>query len=283
MEHMHPNHSSKKVMTKDGESEEWKNDYSSSLFMQEQLCPAKDLCRLLGETLCDRQAFQDEPYYAPNIVHHSGQSATFMSMSANFATPGNISMINNDTSHTGILPTAPAPAAQDVHLQQKQQQTPVLYQSPVQVRRHYQRLLHSQPCNPVDLKQSRAFCISSLQNCFQGQDDLLQEMIDILCETHTCHSHLQMLYSNIESVHVLKHKLDMHQNDLEKWGFKFWMILCLGLGYILWNNASARWMTHDYWKRRRGMKTTTTKMMRGQIYNHHCSSRQKFNGKKKLS
>jgi len=153
---------------------------------QERICPANQICKLLGGSLCDRQSLKDEPYYAPGMY---------------------------DSSNTGKV-------------------------SAQSIQRKYQNQIDSQPCDPQTLQMSREFCRDSITTCFAGMDDLMNEMDKVLCETHNCRHHLEMLHSVKITVHDMKAEWDRHANELNSFGWGFILFCLAGLVWIIWNNGS---------------------------------------------
>jgi len=151
-----------------------------------QICPANQLCNLLGGTLCDREAINSEPYYAPGIY----------------------SPKNNGYDSQTIL-------------------------------RDFQRRLHTQPCNETALQESRQYCIESINNCFAGMDGLIEDMKGILCETQTCHYHLHMLHSMVESVHIWKGEWDRHHDEMNQVSFAFILVFFVGCVFMVWRRGAS--------------------------------------------
>jgi hypothetical protein len=215
------------------------------------ICPANEHCRLLGGKLCDRQALQDEPYYAPGIMNHDYHGNNLFAFARS----------RDTTTTTTTTTTTRSDHPKPLHYYTQPS-------SPIQVQRNYQRLIHSQPCNPLDMEQSREFCRISIQECFLqgGKDDFLaRDMIAILCDTHTCPIHLQMLHSNLPSVHVFKQEWDFYQNEMEHWGWGFVLLVVAGLGYTIWNAAPYFPLS----------TTTTRRKSRGRNFKHWQAKKEK--------
>lgn len=187
------------------------------------ICPSIQQCKLLGGNLCDRQALKEEPFYAPGIVYRDSR----------ISWPALFVRSSDDEYVATTIQSQLSTSSSDSDSSDSSDSQPP--SSPIQAQRHYQRLIHSQPCNPLEMEKSRDFCIQSIQECFQGKDDVTREMIGILCDTHTCDVHLQMLHSNLFSVHAFKQEWESHQNELEHWGWGFILLLLGGLGYAIWN------------------------------------------------
>jgi hypothetical protein len=192
------------------------------------ICPAVQQCKLLGGNLCDRRALKEEPFYAPGIVYRDSR----MSWPALVVRSGDDEYFGAPTMSQLSSSSSSDSGSSDRSDSGSSDSQP---SSPIQAQRHYQRLIHSQPCNPLEMEKSREFCRRSIQECFQGKDDVTRDMIGILCDTHTCDVHLQMLHSNILSVHAFKQEWESHQNELEHWGWGFILLLLGGLGYAIWN------------------------------------------------
>jgi hypothetical protein len=163
---------------------------------QGRICPANEICKLLGGSLCDRQSLKDEPHYAPGIY---------------------------DSSNTDKL-------------------------SAQSIQRKYQNQIDSQPCDPQTLQISREFCRDSIMECFAGMDDLMNEMDLVLCETHNCRHHLEILHSVKVTVHDIKAEWDRHANELNRFGLGFILLSLAGLAWIIWKHGS-HWLSRS---RRKG-------------------------------
>ncbi len=137
------------------------------------ICPANEICNLLGGKICDREALDKEPFYAPGI-HTSGK--------------------REGNSHASQM-----------------------------VLRDFQRKIHDQPCNETALQESRQHCTESMKICFEGMDNLIEEMSRTLCETQSCHFHLHTLHSMFESVDTVKEKWQRHHDEMHE----------IGIGLIL--------------------------------------------------
>lgn len=154
-----------------------------------EICPANEICKLLGGKICDREALDKEPFYAPGI-HSSGK---------------------------------------------KQQGNGHISQT---VLRDFQRKLHDQPCNETALEESRQYCIESINNCFKGMDNLIEDISGTLCETQTCHYHLHTLHSMFEGVDALKGQWDRHHDEMHEIGLGLILVCVAGSIGLIWRHSA---------------------------------------------
>ena len=98
----------------------------------------------------------------------------------------------------------------------------------------YQRELNAHPCNQAELDESRRNCIESINHCFVGMDNLIEDMTNALCETQTCHHHLYSLHSAMDSFHSLKEEWDWHHDEMHELGYSLVFIIFIALLWAIW-------------------------------------------------
>eukprot|EP01083_Nonionella_stella_P021704 60135_1 len=169
------------------------------------ICPANEWCKLLGGSACDVGALKDEPYYAPGIQMDSGRNSFAMSTSVNTG-----SGASNHESNS--------------------------------IERQYKRDIYSHPCNESELILSREYCRDSIETCFVGKDELIQELTEVLCSpsVQSCQRH--MLIGDLSSSTgvdqgqhfrlLWRNEWDRHHEDMNRLGgilFVFIGLLLMGL------------------------------------------------------
>jgi len=117
-----------------------KQDLSSMM-----ICPEKHICPGLGgQRICNRQAIEDEPYYARGGLDDK------------------------------------------------------------RVKHAFQKIINRYPCHEDQMKLSRQSCYEMFSNCFEGNNDLIEDLNKSICLRQTCQDHLHRLVKEMPHVHHFK-------------------------------------------------------------------------------
>jgi hypothetical protein len=178
------------------------------------ICPAQDICSILGRSTCHIEALKNEPYYA------RGDLIDFANMDSEFQSSG-ISNVKYDVSLAKAT------------------------------KRNYQRQIMDMPCSEQDLAESREQCLKAMEDCFGGDNhqfkeqngnNVLHDMQRILCEVKSCQDYFSDILGDSRkmydesSLHLLKHSWEHHMDHIyfhdmrSGFGFVFLVIL---LGFYM--------------------------------------------------
>lgn len=185
------------------------------------ICPARDICSILGTTTCHLEALKNEPYYARGDLIDFSNKDSVLHMDG-----------NANSKHDMSLAKA--------------------------TKRSYQRQIMDMPCNEQELAQSRMQCLQAMEDCFGGENghskdsngssSLLSDMQKILCEVKSCQDHLGDIvgdYRNVydeSSLHLLKHGWEYHMSHVYihdmRVGFSFvFLVMLLGFYVAIINGC----------------------------------------------
>lgn len=173
---------------------------------QKIICPAQDLCQVLGELTCHLEALKNEPYYSRGDLFEITFKDVATSISSNKVGP--ISEYEMQLAKA--------------------------------VKRNYEREIMDIACNDGELEKSRLYCLEAMNDCFGGGDTeginqtlLLRDMQNTLCQPKTCLDYLADIRKNgrikqHENVaHLIKHEWDEHMLHFHQYDMR------IGVGFII--------------------------------------------------